>query len=408
MEPIAWIAGRADLLVTLFALASITCYLRWRASEKKGWHLASLAALLCGLCSKEAALAVPLILLALEALSARNTNMNNDWRQRIGHALRCTGTYLAVLPLYLVLRWVVLGAFIGGRGVQVHLNANPALLLDHLFHHFSRSLVPRIGGVQLPAGAMALLGAGLAGWIFLRWKEQNRAKIPLLLATSLLCFVMAELPILNLVVNRMTTRGERLIFLPSVFTALFASGLILLICRHRRFRRRAVATISVLFALQAVLGAAPWQDAATACTTIRDALLEAPTKGDIYLVGVPDAFRGAYAFQGGLHASLALAGRSDIRPIIVNFVELPRLRWKISVLRLGQDLTVSSDQHNRRFRLRARRFPSRKLRLIFKERNRQEFDLPSLSHEDRILVFSDGQVSEVLPTLPTAETAAGP
>jgi tetratricopeptide (TPR) repeat protein len=54
LESVSFISGRSELLVSLFTLLAVTCYLRYIDLRRGIWYLVSLASFVCALLSKEA------------------------------------------------------------------------------------------------------------------------------------------------------------------------------------------------------------------------------------------------------------------------------------------------------------------------------------------------------------------
>ncbi len=83
-EAVDWIAGRTDLLATLFSLASFVCYLRFR-QDIDWWYLfASAGCYLFGLFSKEVTLAVPLVIVVYELIIRQDDSLMGRARLALG------------------------------------------------------------------------------------------------------------------------------------------------------------------------------------------------------------------------------------------------------------------------------------------------------------------------------------
>ena len=171
---VLWIAGRSDLLATLFTLGSIVALLRTMAGQRGG-RAASLVLLLLALCSKEVAFAAPALLSTTAfALAPRG--------ERLRTALRLTAAHWALFALVLVGRLLAIGRLGGGySGTTYEPLAMAAGLADIVF----QLLVPPAWiptEVLLPGqhpfgpgftllmapwavlGLLVALGLGLAAW----------------------------------------------------------------------------------------------------------------------------------------------------------------------------------------------------------------------------------------------------
>jgi hypothetical protein len=108
-EPVAWISGRADSIPTLFYLAAVCAYARWRATGATALYCASVAALFLALFSKQSAITLLPMLMAYDLLVVRP----RSWPRR--------ADVLAWLPFaaltagYLVLRFILFGNFVRER-----------------------------------------------------------------------------------------------------------------------------------------------------------------------------------------------------------------------------------------------------------------------------------------------------
>ena len=73
-EPVSWITGRVDTIVTTFYLAAVWCYIRWRGGAGILFMVSSLASMTLALLSKEMAVFIPALLAAYEVIFAPNSN----------------------------------------------------------------------------------------------------------------------------------------------------------------------------------------------------------------------------------------------------------------------------------------------------------------------------------------------
>ncbi|MFM1919248.1 MAG: hypothetical protein RLZZ303_882 [Candidatus Hydrogenedentota bacterium] len=109
-EPVAWISGRKDLLGATFWLGAIVAYARFAAAPTAPRMVLPLLLFALGIASKVTVIALPLVLIALDALAFR--------RLQSGTALpRCAALLVAEkLPMFL------LGALVSWWAVQLHVN----------------------------------------------------------------------------------------------------------------------------------------------------------------------------------------------------------------------------------------------------------------------------------------------
>jgi len=111
VESTAWIMGLPDPLMTLLAVSSMVCYLRWRRSSGRVWAMVSLAIYAGAILTKEVALTLPVIIFAYEWIFApgRGVTTGGGHARRLHEAWVLTWGYWLVTLVYLVARWAALG-----------------------------------------------------------------------------------------------------------------------------------------------------------------------------------------------------------------------------------------------------------------------------------------------------------
>ncbi len=395
MEPVAWIASRGDLLATALALACFIGHGRWRETGRVAWRWVSILAAVGALCSKEAAASLPVALFVFDFFLQRG----EPWRRRLVVAFSGVWPFLLALPLYIGFRGWVLGQIIGGYGTDMHFKADPALLLDHLFSYLSRSVIPRVAGEQLPAGTVAVLvGLVVAGVLWRPQAKVERTGLGWLLSCSFVVFAILTLPALSLPVSTMTTVAERFIYLPSTFAIILAVAALRLIFPSGRRFRLVVCGLVTIFSVQVMVANRPWRQASEATQTIVAAVLEKEPVGKTYLLGVPDNIRGGFVFRNGIQAALWMAGyKRPEKVLILNWVELPDLSYRVKSVHRGRTVVVQAPDRNPRFRFRV---PGRGIAGIKVEaagRYRNRFRIPKLRKRDRLLLFNGGEMTVLQP-----------
>ncbi len=399
LEPIAWIAARGDLQVTVAALACLIAHNRWRTGGGWVWRGSSLLALVAALGSKEAALTLPLALVAMDFLLLSE----GSWWRRLVVALRGATPLLGVLPLYVILRWWWLGEVVGGYGVESHFAIDPWYLLGQLFTFFSRAVIPRIAGQQLPTIALGALVMALTAWLVyqMRYSSNSLTRSPSssrqllrFLPLALVLFAVTSLPALSLPLSSSTSHGERLLYLPSIFAAVFLSSVLWLAFPSPPWRRFAVGVVVVLFSAQVLQEGRFWRQASSLAATIKAEVLASQQKGKLYLFAMPDSLGGAFVFRNGLRAALRLEeSENDDKFVVVHWVELPESSFRLKGERLGRVFTIDAVDSDPRFRFR---LPAQRRSAAVEEKGkgrfRRRFRLPNLAPEDRVLLFTVGEV----------------
>jgi Tfp pilus assembly protein PilF len=102
-ENVAWVAGRTDVMSTMWAMASLVFYVLAKTRRKTLWLAAALAAFAMSLLAKESSAFLPLVILVLE-FGPFDKLVAPSKRSALAPVL-----YFAVLALYLLQRRAVLG-----------------------------------------------------------------------------------------------------------------------------------------------------------------------------------------------------------------------------------------------------------------------------------------------------------
>lgn len=235
-EPVAWISGRGDLLALTGMLAAVLLHDRGGRAAAA----ASVVAFALALLAKESAVALPLLLVAMDGF-------RGGWR-RIAARWQALAAHGTVLVLYLGARAAVLGGAFGQAGGRDLSEGLLAVSLLGAGFYYLRALVLPAGltfELHLPTGIDApwLPVAGLAaaaGLAFLAWRLRRRAPAVTLavlwLGAVLLPVTAAQLlfPLKILVANRFA------------YPAVVAGALALAWIASRGPRYAALAAVAVL------------------------------------------------------------------------------------------------------------------------------------------------------------------
>jgi hypothetical protein len=331
-EPVCWISGRTDLFATFFLLSALATYVT-ADRPPRGPRLAiSVALFAAGLLCKESVITFPLLILAYEAWK----RMEPGAERRITPRLKRVAVFFAVLAAYLALRLALLGTLIGGYGSQVHVERNPLLLAANVLLIGYRAVCPCVSLDLVPAGvspldvrrsglealrgvspgflALLVLVAGAvlacAGYLLVRRRrgvtEARRSRTPLLfLAASFLAVI---LPVLSLRVSLLNTEGERMVYLPSVFSTLWIVAALERFLPRRAPRLIVLALLFLLNATGLVFATRNWSAAGTlSARIVEDVRLMRPA-GRLRVANLPDNLNGAYVFRNGFPDAVRLFG----------------------------------------------------------------------------------------------------
>lgn len=159
LQSTGWVVGRVDTHVAVWILLACWLHLRRRRGGA-AWPV--WLALCLGLMTKEYALGAPFLLLGLDFIDP--VPVEGSGRRVAGRRLLALPTLL-LIPAFLLLRKLVLGAALGGYGFLEGQPLDPLYMTEGIWSTLSHTLVP-IGPawlrilVTLLAGLLALL------WIF--------------------------------------------------------------------------------------------------------------------------------------------------------------------------------------------------------------------------------------------------
>lgn len=208
-ETVNWIAGRTDLLSSLFGLLSLwafTVYVRTHAAKAA---IGSLVFLGAGLLCKESVLLVPLIALVY-ALCVRSKGTQSV----------LAGQFL-LIPIYFFVRLALMGPALkgnlerasGGKLIAATLAEAVRAVLPGL--PFGNPLANNVEALRSPVGILYMgVGVLLLGYLAYRLFAGGKLTNGVFLA---LAFVLALGPAAGLSVRLFRSQGERFVYLPSVF-----------------------------------------------------------------------------------------------------------------------------------------------------------------------------------------------
>jgi tetratricopeptide (TPR) repeat protein len=249
-EAVAWIACRADLLATTFAILTILAFLRYRA--RGGWAALTAVAVssFAAIASKETGAAVPLLVLAVPGARFSESDESNRPDRSVWLGLLASACGLLAY-------WVLRPA---DRSPDLSPSAFAPSGLGSLIGAFgfyvARTFVPLGLTAYMPeapgGGAMSFLAAvGVALAVALLFAPPAAQSIR---RFGTLWFLLALAPPLLVVVSGMlvTKVSERYLYLPSVGLCLLVASALSLRPRSLSTRRAAVAMAAGLAALTLV------------------------------------------------------------------------------------------------------------------------------------------------------------
>jgi len=293
-EAIAWVSGKVDSLATLFYLACLALYLRWRVSGSRLAYAAAVLLFGLGLLAKEVLLTLPALLVGADLL----LGPAGPPRARLLRVLRGARAYapFAVLAASYLLarRW----AFGSAAREQRFDSGLSAAILERQAFQLGELFAPA------PAWATLLLAASAATALVLLARDRDAARrvaLPCLLF-GFFFYGVTSAPLV------LTYLSARHLYLPSAGLAI-AAGLLLHAADRARFAR-VLVLVGALCALTPALYARElaWIDAGRESRRLRSAVEEAtrdlPLGAIVILWGVPATSGEVLAWRAALPFAL--------------------------------------------------------------------------------------------------------
>ena len=336
-EAVVWISGRADLLATLFVLASVLSYLAYEARNQPFYVGASLALFAIALLAKESAICTPLLVLII-GLSRR---------AKLARLFAVCGAFAAILILFVIVRARIIGSLIGGYGNAQHLNFSPGWLRDRLLEAIVRSVSPPLPSawhaslfkpLQSPVFYLFVLLIGAVTAAAILWRRrfnqatdrqfQNRFML-----TLIALFVVALLPVINLRLSMHQTQGERFLYLPTVFACLLIAYVAAILIRSPTVYLILITALLGFYSWSVYRTNLLWREAAQLSAAVSHDVAHAALKAPLVVLNAPDNLRGVPVFHNGLpEAALWLLPSDVAKPIqIVAFQDVQSLADEILI-----------------------------------------------------------------------------
>lgn len=220
-EAVSWISGRTGLLAAFGMFLSL--YLHVQGRGRPRYVAGSLAAFLFALGAKEVAIVLPLLALLVDFACREGAGDRRRW---------WSGSlpFFVVLPLYVVVRRLALGAFGTGSGAEVGAAVLAPTMLRVLGDYLRLLVIPfpqhTNDAVLLstspfdPRAFFALLFLGAAFYAFRRFGKGRRE---IFIGAAWMGVTM--LPFLN-IVPLLHFRAERMLYIPSAGFVLVAATLL--------------------------------------------------------------------------------------------------------------------------------------------------------------------------------------
>ena len=300
VEPIAWVAGRPDLLATFFFLISLQTGIRYFEKGSLLLYIISLLSFGLGLFSKEIVLSMPIFLLGWILWTQRaNFSKVNTLKLLVKFL-----PYLIVIIIYIAVRIVMLGSLGGYEGGlvwwDIPWNLTVGLWLPLLYP-------VNLASLGLGAGLIFVIVLsviyGWLGWSVWRKRDQLVPQLSGLIFSVGLIYAGMLLALPNSPV-RTDLEQSRFLYLPSIGFCLLLAILLRIGFDQVKWSTFGLTGLIAVTILSFWLALWPWLQASQITQATFPVLtsqnLPIKTNDIIYYDGLPDNWHGAYIWRNGL------------------------------------------------------------------------------------------------------------
>ncbi|HEY9681724.1 MAG TPA: hypothetical protein V6C86_09090 [Oculatellaceae cyanobacterium] len=310
-EPVAWITGRVDTVVTTFYLGAVFTYIRWQVSSCVRCLITSLVMTTLALMSKEMAVTIPAAVSLLELW--KSLLEKQSLSSAIARIAMKTYPFWLLLIAYFIVRRLALGTFVGGYDDSLFFVANWGTFISGWLSGIKMTLLPTNREVMsahniFSIGWCVALLTSLVGVAKAVVQSETRSRIALLIGLLGLSIT----PVYKIFAISADLEGSRLVYLTSsFFCMLLAAGLgsLFNFDKNSGAEQRDEAPLKLLAPLTiGLFGVCAfailwrnnlvWRDAGLECAAIRAGLEQiaksVPEDSHLLLLGLPDQKHGAY------------------------------------------------------------------------------------------------------------------
>jgi hypothetical protein len=319
-ECIVWVLGRAASIANAFGILALLI-LVGDSSEKTKIFLVCLCYFI-GMTSYESIMLLPLMVMVI--LYQRDTKRSRYAFWGIAMA--------ATLILHFIVRIEISGVIVGSYGEGffeqrlLHYGAN-------LFKVTGRLFLPPIEHSIIFATLTALLIISLAVILTITYRRILNKKY--LLKSITLLGIACVMPVLFSVSTK-TSESDRFLHFPSFFLCSTIS--LVMVNLIDRFRRLILFAVTIctyyIFFLQK--NNSNWIKASEITKNILKTIGLQETSGKIFIINLPDEFKGAYIFRLGLKDALVINKIDSSRIVIVNHLRREAMLKLPAVLHIAK------------------------------------------------------------------------
>jgi len=301
-EAVVWVVGRGVLLATTFSVLSLIFYLK--ANGRTGYFLLAAFCYFISLFGYESPVLLPVIIFMIEALCKKWSRLS----------VRALLPFAIAALMYLLIRFLQLGD-LAGNHQYFSLSSSLKQLLFNAFRLIERSILPPMQN-SLPAISIVIV---VVLSCLLMYSGKLRPSIMhKRMLTYVLMYAVSLLPVITVGIDTHDTEGERFLYFPSFFFVLMTVYLVYVWFEksHKAWIPAAVMFVYFLFFLEISLS--NWVKAANMIRNITAHPERYHTKGNLYVIDLPDNYRGAFIFRNGFKPAFRLQNQPlNVKKVVV-------------------------------------------------------------------------------------------
>lgn len=288
-EAVVWVVGRGVLLATSFSILSLYFYLK---ANETGYFLLAAFCYFISLFSYESPVLLPVIIFMIEVLCKK-------WSRS---SVRALLPFAVAALVYLLIRFMQLGD-IAGNHQYFSLSSPLKQLLLNTFRLIERSILPPMHN-SLPAIVIVVMVV-LSG-LLMYFGKLRPAIMHKRMLTYVMMYAVSLLPVITVGIDTHDTEGERFLYFPSFFFVLMTVYLLYVVFEKSHYAWIPAAVMFVYFLFFLEISLSNWVKASSIVRNITAHPERYHTKGNLYVIDLPDNYRGAFIFRNGFEPAFRL------------------------------------------------------------------------------------------------------
>ncbi len=300
-EAVVWVVGRGVLLAASFSILSLYIYLK---AKGNGYFLLAAFCYFISLFGYESPVLLPVIILIIELLCKR-------WSRS---SIRALLPFAVAALAYLFVRFMQLGD-IAGNHQYFSLSSSLRQLLLNVFRLIERSMLPPMQNSLL---AIVTIGAVVTSGLLMYCSKQRPAVMHKRMLSYVLMYAVSLLPVITVGIDTHDTEGERFLYFPSFFFVLMTVQLLYVWFEKSNKSRIPAAIIFVYCLFFLEISLSNWVKASGIIRSITAHPERYYTKGILYVIDLPDNYRGAFIFRNGFEQAFRLQNQPlHVKKVVV-------------------------------------------------------------------------------------------